>query len=80
MAVAVKASAKDTGLDADVPRTLFETALDDRLRHLLAESLLARDLRERSISSATRATTVVSHPWRFSTLLVSERLSLIRVS
>jgi hypothetical protein len=35
----------------------------------------ARDLRERSMLSATRATTVVSHPPRFSMSLVLERLS-----
>ena len=34
-----------------------------------------RDRRERSMSRLTRATTVVSHPRRFSTPLVSERLS-----
>ena len=33
-----------------------------------------RALRERSMSRHTRATTVVSHPLRFSTSLVSERL------
>ena len=33
-----------------------------------------RDLRERSMSRHTRATTVVSHPPRFSTPLVSDRL------
>ena len=33
-----------------------------------------RDVRERSMSSETRATTVVSHPPRFSTLDVSDRL------
>ncbi len=33
-----------------------------------------RDVRERSMSRQTRPTTVVSHPPRFSTLLVSARL------
>jgi hypothetical protein len=33
-----------------------------------------RDLRERSMSRHTRATTVVSHPPTFSTPLVAERL------
>ena len=36
--------------------------------------------RERSVSRHTRPTTVVSHPLRFSTPLVSERLSLSQVS
>ena len=39
-----------------------------------------RDLRERSMSRQTRATTVVSQPPRFSTALVSERLSRSQVS
>ena len=39
-----------------------------------------RTFRERSMFSATRATTVVSQPPRFSTSLVSERLSLIQAS
>jgi hypothetical protein len=39
-----------------------------------------RDLRERSMSRHTRATTVVSHPRRFSTPLVSARLRRSQVS
>jgi hypothetical protein len=39
-----------------------------------------RDLRERSMSSVTRATTVVSHPPRFSTPRAPERLSRSHVS
>jgi hypothetical protein len=39
-----------------------------------------RDLRERSMSRETRATTVVSQPPRFSTPLVSERLNRSQAS
>ena len=39
-----------------------------------------RDRRERSISRQTRATTVVSQPLRFSTSLVSARLSRSQAS
>jgi hypothetical protein len=39
-----------------------------------------RDERERSMLRQIRATTVVSQPWRFSTLVVSERLSRIQAS
>jgi hypothetical protein len=50
------------------------------LRHLRAHRLLAPDLRERSMSRQTRATTVVSQPPRFSTADVSERFSRNQVS
>jgi len=39
-----------------------------------------RDARERSMFRHTRATTVVSHPPKFSTPLVSERLSRSQAS
>jgi hypothetical protein len=39
-----------------------------------------REVRERSMSSHTRATTVVSHPPRFSMALVSERLTRSQIS
>jgi hypothetical protein len=47
----------------------------DRLGSLQPEGSSRRDLRERSMSRHTRATTLVSHPARFSTPAVSERLS-----
>jgi hypothetical protein len=50
------------------------------LGHMRPDRLSRRDLRERSTSRQTRATTVVSHPLRFSTPLVSARLSRSQVS
>ena len=55
-------------------------AVDDRLGHVNADRLLGRTLRERSMFSETRATTVVSQPPRFSTSLVSVRLSRSQAS
>jgi len=49
-------------------------AAHDRVRRVRARRLLARGLRERSMSGHTRATIVVSHPPRFSTPPVPGRL------
>jgi len=55
-------------------------AAGDRLGHVRAKRLSRSDPRPRSMSRHTRATTVVSQPPRFSTPLVSERLSRSQAS
>ncbi len=56
------------------------SAIQDRLRHVHGERLLAPRLAGASMFRHTRATTVVSHPPMFSTSLVSARLVLIQAS
>src|ERR1035441_10886911 len=55
-------------------------AARDRLGHVYAQGSSRRDLRARSMFRHTRATTVVSHPSRFSTPPASARLTRSQAS